>query len=82
MELKRHIRRICEQITDALKRVPEHVEVEIGVQWEPIPKPIVRLYAKLCLLKKKKMEMHNENRKKGNKCLHNNDTRTSERNET
>ena len=77
MKLKRYIRKIYEEIMDTLKKVPEHVEVEVGIQWEPIPKPIVTLYAKLRLLKTKKMEMQNENRKKGNKCLHNNDTSTS-----
>lgn len=54
MKLKKPIQKLCEEIAEALKKVPEHVEVEVGVQWEPIPKPIVTLYASARAYSKRK----------------------------
>lgn len=80
--LRSGLQKICEEITRTLKRIPEHVEVEIGVRWQPLPKPVVDLYAKIRLLKKKKTAMLYESRKKSDKRVHNNDASISERNET
>ena len=73
---KRTIQKLCKEIRETLKKVPDQVDLEFGVQCDPIPKPVVKLYAKICLYRKQKADRKKERVKKGNKRVHNNDSRT------
>lgn len=80
------IRRISKRIVSALKEIPENIEIEIGVEIEVIPKPIVRFFAEIHkyrkLMKTKRQNTKNENRKKRNKRLQSHDESSIERNST
>jgi len=79
MESDNSIKKTCREIKEILKKIPEHLEIEIGIRCEPIPKPIVELYAKLRLFKKTRKEKGNGNGKEGNKRLHHDDKSTGQR---
>lgn len=79
---RKTIRKLCKEIKETLKNVPDQVDLEFGLQCDPIPKPIVKLYAKICLYRKRKAGRKNERIKKSNKRFHHNGPRTSKRDKT
>jgi len=67
------IKRKAREIIEALRRVPDNVEV--GMKVEFIPKPVLKLYVKInCLMKMRKEE--SENKKENNKSCGDNDEST------
>ena len=80
------IRAISERIVSALKKVSEYVDVEIGVEVEVVPKPVVKFFAGIHkyrkLMKSKGRNRQDENREERNKSLQSHDESTSKRNAT
>jgi hypothetical protein len=71
------VRRVSHRIVSALKEIPKDIELEVGVEIELLPKPIVKFFAAVhkykALMKCKRKKRKNASRKKSNKRLQNND---------
>lgn len=80
------IRAISERIVSALKEISENVEIEVGVEVDVVPKPVVRFFAGIHkyrkLMKSKGRNRQDENREECNKRLQSHDESTSKRNAT
>lgn len=80
------IRAISERIVSALKKMSEDVDVEVGVEIEVVPKPVVKFFAGVHmyrkLMKSKGQNRQDENREERNKRLQSHDESTSKRNAT
>lgn len=86
MEKMKKIKQLSRQIVELAKTIPAKFEIEAGVQFEPIPKPVIKLYAKIRMLhllrKNERQEKYNENRKRNDKRLCHNDEGAFKRDST
>ena len=86
MGAKHTIRAISETIVSALKEISESVELEIGVDVEVIPKPVVKFFARIHVCQKlmntKEQNEEDGSRKKRDKRLQGHDESSIKRNST
>ena len=66
---------------DLLRKIGEPLEVEVGVEFEPIPSPVVRLYAKIRKLRLLMEENEDDNRREDNKRSDKHDESACQRDE-
>jgi hypothetical protein len=67
-EKRSRARRIAHEIIELLREIRKPFEIEVGLQFEPIPTPVVKLYVKIRALRLLLMEeIKNGNRKEDNK---------------
>ena len=71
---KSKVRRIAHEIVEVLRKIPKPLEIEVGLQFESIPAPVVKLYAKIRALRLLMIEgSENGNRKEDDKRRGNHD---------